>query len=48
MQFSDLLSLEPVDRCMRPLRLNNRLWKDPDEFPGELSETFQYLKPQIH
>jgi hypothetical protein len=25
-EFSDLLSLEPVDDTLRPLRLNTRLW----------------------
>lgn len=25
--FTDLFSLEPVDNCFRPLRMNNRIWK---------------------
>ncbi|CAD8106362.1 unnamed protein product [Paramecium primaurelia] len=48
MQFSDLLSLEPVDKNLRPLRLNNRLWRDQEEYASEnLSENFLYLKPKI-
>ncbi|CAD8122840.1 unnamed protein product [Paramecium sonneborni] len=42
--FSDLFSLEPVDKQYRPLRLNGRLWK-PDEY--HTSSYIQYLRPLI-
>ncbi|CAD8175924.1 unnamed protein product [Paramecium octaurelia] len=42
--FSDLFSLEPVDKRLRPLRLNNRLWK-PYEY--KCTTFFEYLRPQI-
>ena len=40
--FSDLFSLEPVDKRIRPLRLNNRLWK-PSEY--RCTTFFEYLRP---
>jgi len=38
------LSLEPVDKNLRPLRLNNRLWR-----PNEYNNTsfFDILRPKI-
>ncbi|CAD8154924.1 unnamed protein product [Paramecium octaurelia] len=42
--FTDLLSLEPVDRQYRPLRLNGRLWR-PDEYDN--SPYLEYLRPLI-
>ncbi|CAD8135354.1 unnamed protein product [Paramecium octaurelia] len=42
--FTDLFSLEPVDKSFRPLRINNRLWKPQDY---EVSDLFLYLKPQM-
>jgi hypothetical protein len=30
-QFSDVMSLEPVDKTLRPLRLNSHLWRAPEE-----------------
>lgn len=45
LEFTDLLSLEPVDLNYRPLRLNNRLWRNDIERNQSLN--FQYLKPKI-
>ncbi|CAD8137840.1 unnamed protein product [Paramecium pentaurelia] len=42
--FTDLFSLEPVDKSFRPLRINNRLWKSQDY---DVSDLFLYLKPQM-
>ncbi|CAK92405.1 unnamed protein product (macronuclear) [Paramecium tetraurelia] len=42
--FTDLFSLEPVDKSFRPLRINNRIWKSSD---FEVSDLFLYLKPQM-
>ncbi|CAK70293.1 unnamed protein product (macronuclear) [Paramecium tetraurelia] len=42
--FTDLLSLEPVDKQFRPLRLNGRLWR-PDEYNN--SPYLEYLRPLI-
>ncbi|CAD8046948.1 unnamed protein product [Paramecium primaurelia] len=42
--FTDLFSLEPVDKSFRPLRINNRIWKSQDY---DVSELFLYLKPQM-
>ncbi|CAD8121529.1 unnamed protein product [Paramecium sonneborni] len=42
--FTDLLSLEPVDRQYRPLRLNGRLWR-PQEY--QISSYLKYLRPLI-
>lgn len=41
----ELLSLEPVDSKLRPLRLNPHLWR-PFEYKN-LSDNFLYLRPQI-
>lgn len=38
------MSFEPVDKNLRPLRLNNRLWK-PQEF--ESTEMLNYLRPMM-
>ncbi|CAD8182922.1 unnamed protein product [Paramecium pentaurelia] len=46
-QFQDIFSYEPVDDNLRPLRLNNRLWKSNNDYKGELSKMFIYLKPKI-
>ncbi|CAD8131835.1 unnamed protein product [Paramecium octaurelia] len=43
--FTDLFSLEPVDNCFRPLRLNNRIWK-PNDY-DDVTEMFLYLRPKI-
>jgi hypothetical protein len=42
--LTDLLSLEPVDKRFRPLRLNGRLWKN-EEY--ETSAYFKYLRPLL-
>ncbi|CAK82632.1 unnamed protein product (macronuclear) [Paramecium tetraurelia] len=42
--FTDLLSLEPVDRQYRPLRLNGRLWRPQDY---QISPYLKYLRPLI-
>lgn len=42
--LSDLLSLEPVDRKRRPLRLNTWL---KDEFNSAMTKYFVFLKPKI-
>lgn len=44
-EFTDLLSMEPVDSSYRPLRLSNRLWK-PLEYENS-SEYFNYLRPKL-
>ncbi|CAK59659.1 unnamed protein product (macronuclear) [Paramecium tetraurelia] len=46
-QFQDIFSYEPVDDNLRPLRLNNRLWKSNNDYKGELTKMFIYLKPKI-
>ena len=46
LEFTDLLSLEPVDKAFRPLRLNNRLWK-PEEYKGKLTPFFVYIRPKV-
>lgn len=43
--FTDLFSLEPVDNCFRPLRMNNRIWK-PNDY-DDVTEMFLYLRPKI-
>ncbi|CAD8057339.1 unnamed protein product [Paramecium sonneborni] len=43
--FTDLFSMEPVDNCYRPLRLNNRIWK-PNDY-DDVTEMFLYLRPKI-
>ncbi len=30
LEMCDILSFEPVDERMRPLRINNRLWKEKE------------------
>ena len=51
LEFTDILSLEPVDNVLRPLRVNPHLWRnewDYDEDEEELpSDYFRYLKPKI-
>ncbi|CAD8075699.1 unnamed protein product [Paramecium primaurelia] len=42
--FYDLLSLEPVDRQYRPLRLSGRLWRPQDY---QISPYLKYLRPLI-
>ena len=42
--LTDLLSLEPVDKQFRPLRLNGRLWKH-EEYNN--SSYLEYLRPLI-
>lgn len=44
-EFTDLLSLEPVDSNFRPLRLNNRLWRPLHEY--KTTDYFKYLRPKI-
>jgi len=34
-ELSDLLSIEPVDNTLRPMRLNYRLWKAIDDDEDE-------------
>ena len=34
-ELSDILSIEPVDKTLRPIRLNQRLWKDEEEEDSE-------------
>ncbi|CAD8055651.1 unnamed protein product [Paramecium sonneborni] len=43
--FTDLFSMEPVDNCYRPLRMNNRIWK-PNDY-DDVTEMFLYLRPKI-
>ncbi|CAD8208434.1 unnamed protein product [Paramecium octaurelia] len=45
LEFTDLLSLEPIDQNYRPLRLNNRLWRN--DLDVNQSSYFQYIKPKI-
>jgi hypothetical protein len=47
-ELTDLLSLEPVDVNLRPLRLNPRLWR-PSEYAEELKNDpeFDYLRKAI-
>lgn len=45
LEFSDLLSLEPVDKNLRPLRLNSSLWTDNDY--DNMSLKFRYLRERI-
>ena len=34
-ELPDILSIEPVDNTLRPMRLNQRLWKDEEEEDSE-------------
>lgn len=38
LEFTDILSLEPVDQTLRPLRLNTELWLKEDEDVASLQQ----------
>ena len=51
-ELSDILSMEPVDQRLRPLRLHTDIWKNEDDYDLDEGETipssqFLYLKPKI-